>query len=551
MSLFKEPFCLFIVVLCLYPTDARPQTVDSFNASANAVVDTVATQPNGRVLVGGQFSSLDGESHVAFGSVLADGSLDHVFGSAFQPVSNFSPEEVVCTAIQSSGKVWLGGNFNALSRECLLRLNSDGSLDTNFDAGFLGANVWVDCLHSQPDGKLLVSGSFTMLLGQPVANLGRINEDSSLDSAFKAAPNGQVSAIALQPDGKIVVAGAFTSIGGGACNYIGRLNPDGTLDTNFNATAQRGLVSCLLVQPDGKILAGGLFTSLGGHPRTKLGRLNSDGSLDLSFNPQPDNHNSWGIRSLLLQTDSKILVGGDFVTMAGTNRPSIARLNSDGTLDPTFDAQVATSSPLGAEMVVSLAAQNDQHILVGGSFTFLDGAAHNNVGRLTNVDPSTQSLTNDTSSVTWLRGGSSIEVEYVTFEGSMDGTNWTFLGQGERIAGGWHLGGLSVAPNATVRARGFLSGGQWNGSTYYFETITGIQTTNPLVLVNDSGFGVRSNKFGFTISAQPGRVLIIESSTDLSNWQPVSTNTLQTPSIYFSQPYDPATAPRFFRAAVQ
>ncbi len=357
MSLPTERFCPIVLLLCLCSINARPQTVDSFNPSASTVVDTVAAQPNGRVLVGGPFSVVDGESHLAFGSLFTDGSLDDVFGSAFKPVSGISPEEVICTAIQGNGQVWLGGNFSTLSRECLLRLNTDGSLDTNFDAGFLGANAWVDCLHSQPDGKLLVSGSFTMLLGHPVADLGRLNADGGLDSAFKPAPNGQVSAIALQPDGKVVVAGAFTSIGGRACNYIGRLNSDGTLDTNFNATTARGSIFCLLVQPDGKILAGGIFSSLDGQPRTKLGRLNSDGSLDVSFNPQPDNHNSWGIRSLLLQTDGKILVGGDFVTMAGTNRPSIARLNSDGTLDLTFDAQVAASSPLGATMVVSLAAQ--------------------------------------------------------------------------------------------------------------------------------------------------------------------------------------------------
>ena len=550
MSRPQEWFCPFVLVLCLYSINAHSQTVDSFNPSANSVVNTVTAQSDGRVLVGGQFSILNAESHLGFGALFADGSLDEVFSSGFTPISS-PPEEVVCTAIQTNGEVWLGGNFSTGSRVCLQRLNSNGSTDTNFDAGFLGANVSVNCLHFQPDGKLLVSGNYTMLLGQPIGGLARLNSDGSLDSTFKPAPNAQVGAVALQPDGKIVVAGSFTSIGGGVCNYLGRLNSNGKLDTNFNASVSRGTVFCLLVQTDGKILAGGIFSSLDNQARTKLGRLNADGSLDASFNPQPDNHNSWGIRSLLLQTDGKILVGGDFVTMAGTTRPSIARLNSDGTLDLSFDAQVSAASPLGATMVVSLAAQNDQHILVGGLFPFLGGAPHVNLGRFANRDASTQSLTGDNSSVTWLRNGSSIEVEYVTFESSTNGSNWAPLGLGNRIAGGWHLDGLSLATNQLVRARGFLSGGQWNGSSYYFESTTGSLETQPLILVNDSGFGVRSNSFGFNISAQAGQVLTIESSIDLLNWQPVSTNTLQSNLFYFSQPYNAASPPRFFRAEVQ
>ena len=66
-------------------------------------------------------------------------------------------------------------------------------------------------------------------------------------------------------------------------NYLGRLNADGTLDTGFNPGAN-GWVRSLAVQPDGKILVGGDFTLLGGQSRNYLGRVNADGTVDTGFN---------------------------------------------------------------------------------------------------------------------------------------------------------------------------------------------------------------------------------------------------------------------------
>ena len=128
-----------------------------------------------------------------------------------------------------------------------------------------------------------------------------------------------VYATALQPDGKIVVGGSFTTLGGQPRSCIGRLNADGTLDTGFNPGAG-GLayhgVQCLAVQPDGKIVVGGNFETLGGQPRRCIGRLNSDGTVDPSFNPGLGGIQDYCfVQCLAVQADGKILVGGYFIAL--------------------------------------------------------------------------------------------------------------------------------------------------------------------------------------------------------------------------------------------
>jgi len=185
-----------------------------------------------------------------------------------------------------------------------------------------------------------------------------------------------VHATAVQPDGKIVVAGSFTTLGGRPRSCIGRLNPDGTLDTDFNSAAS-GLpappatptsVHCLAVQADGKIVVGGYFTTLNGQPRNCIGRLNSNGTVDPSFNPGLGGNNGYCfVNCLAVQADGKILVGGYFIALGGQPRSCIGRLNPDGTLDTDFNPGAGSS-------VYCLAVQADGKILVGGTFNRNDSA---------------------------------------------------------------------------------------------------------------------------------------------------------------------------------
>ena len=231
-----------------------------------------------------------------------------------------------------------------------------------------------------------INRPFVILLIVAAASL---SQAQSIADAFDPGANGIVQALAVQPDGKILVGGLFTTLGGGGTgttirNFIGRLNADGSLDTSFDAGANNR-VYAIVVQPDGRILVAGLFTTLGGggtgmSTRNFLGRLNADGNLDTTFNPGANGE----IYSLALQADGKILVGGNFSMVGGGGtgeaaRNRIARLNTNGSLDNSFD-------PGANGIVQALAVQSDGRILVGGQFTTLGGGGsgtftRNKIGR--------------------------------------------------------------------------------------------------------------------------------------------------------------------------
>src|SRR5439155_22596358 len=182
----------------------------------------------------------------------------------------------------------------------------------------------------------------------------------------------------------------------------------------------------LAVQPDGKILVGGTFTNLAGQTRTNIGRLNPDGSPDRLFNPGAlagafSSVTEGAVNCLAMQADGKILVGGSFTSLGGYARTNIGRLNLDGSLDTNFNTWANGGANIGGQ-VYSLAVESDGKVLVGGSFTNLAGEVRNNVGRLGNTEPATQSLIANDSTITWLRGGTSPEVWRTTFETSTDGT---------------------------------------------------------------------------------------------------------------------------------
>ncbi len=117
---------------------------------------------------------------------------------------------------------------------------------------------------------------------------------------------------------------------------LARLNADGSLDDGFNAfRSVNGIVRTIALQTDGKILIGGLLNAVNGQSRNGLARLNSNGSLDMSFNPvfgNPSSFESAAIRRILVQPDGKIMVGGFFSGVNGTARQNLVRLNADGTL---------------------------------------------------------------------------------------------------------------------------------------------------------------------------------------------------------------------------
>jgi hypothetical protein len=185
---------------------------------------------------------------------------------------------------------------------------------------------------------------------------------------------------------------------------------------------------------------------------------------------------------------------------------------------------------------------------VAGLFTSLGGEPHTDIGRLRNTDPATQSLAFKGSTLTWLRGGTSPEVWRTSFDFSTNGLDWTSLGAGTRISGGWQLTGVVVPRNASFRARGVTTGGYYNGSSWFVES----KSDSPAcILTDDVGFGLHSNQFGFNTRAQPGQAVVIEASTNFVSWLPLQTNLVTDAKLFLFADADSGRfSRRFYRARI-
>ncbi len=324
------------------PADYRfaPGTLDStFNPGVSFVVYTIALQPDGKMIVGGnQFIRLS-----------SDGTPD----STFNPDPGVNGRLVRTTTLQPDGKVIVGGNFT------ISRLNADGTLDSSFNPGIdvsdTGPDYRIRATALQPDGKVFVGGFFDSAVGNYIA---RLNADGSLDNTFNPGVGLVVYTIMPQPDGKVIVGGEFG---------IARLKDDGTPDSTFNPGSY-GLVRTIALQPDGKIIIGGDFTYFNSTNSTScngIARLNADGSLDASFNPGTGVTGSQitGVGTTALQPDGKVIIGGDFTFFNGASRNYIARLSADGSLDSTFDPGTSTNN-----VVRTTALQPDGKVVIGGNF---------------------------------------------------------------------------------------------------------------------------------------------------------------------------------------
>ncbi|HEX9962236.1 MAG TPA: FG-GAP-like repeat-containing protein, partial [Pyrinomonadaceae bacterium] len=339
-------------------------------------VYTIVKQPDGKILTGGNFTLANNRPASNIARFNADGSVDTTFSTFSVSVHGNGLRAV---APLPNGKIFIGGNFFRPSNgslTSLLRLNANGTFDSTFTPTVNGT---VYEIKVQPDGKILVGGSFTSFGGQSRVRLMRLNADGSLDTTFNYSAL-QVDSIALQPDGKIIVSEAASN-GNGTNNFkISRLNADGTIDNSFTATTTTGANYrgySLKIQPDGKILLGGVFFLFQGSARACLLRLNSDGSLDASFNPSITLLGLTQVRSVDIDGAGRIVIGGDFSAVNGAPRNKIARLNPDGTTDASFSHQSGAD-----DLVYAVRAEPDNRIIFGGDFRRYDGAIAYRFARL-------------------------------------------------------------------------------------------------------------------------------------------------------------------------
>jgi uncharacterized delta-60 repeat protein len=346
-----------------------------YGSGFNAIVNTIQIQSDGKILVGGEFTEYDGIPSNYIIRLNSDGSIDNTFdiGDGFDGT-------VRTISIQSDGKILVGGGFatyNGTPSNYIIRLNSDGSIDNTFDIGE-GFDNTVNTIQIQSDGKILIGGVFSSYDGIPANRIIRLNSDGSIDDTFVIGEgfDNWVYTIQIQIDGKILVGGIFTSYDNTNAFYIVRLNSDGSIDDTFVIGGGfNGGVRTIEIQSDSKILVGGDFTEYDGTPSNYFIRLNSDGSIDNTF-VIGTGFDNW-VYTIQIQIDGKILVGGNFSSYDGILSKFIIRLNSDGSIDNTFVVGTGFNNT-----VLTMLIKDNGTLLIGGGFSSYKQTTINKIIRL-------------------------------------------------------------------------------------------------------------------------------------------------------------------------
>lgn len=354
-----------------------------------------------RVCVVGGFATVGGYARPVIAAIARTGQVDLSFRHGRVGFAGTYPLEIRAVAELPDGKVLAAGAFNSIqdfSVSGVARLNSDGTVDTNFTCQLRGLSMWepaqVRSLVLEPDGKTVVGGYFKVPngAGSFMYGLAQLLPNGTVNTNFAAGLSGVVDdwdnpgwvhALLKQPDGKILIGGQFGKVHGVVRRNLARLNSDGTLDLTFSPSVGGPWewVTSLGYQSSGRIIVAGYFTSVNGIPRTNLACLRLDGSVDPNF-PTVPIYPSWdGLYAVAIQPDDKILIGGRFSRVYAREICAIARLLPNGELDTSFVAG-GVYFDTGPGVVWALAVQPDGKILIGGSFNGVNGQPRTCLARM-------------------------------------------------------------------------------------------------------------------------------------------------------------------------
>jgi uncharacterized delta-60 repeat protein len=374
--------------------------------TANEVINAVALQPDGKIVAAG-YSGNGTNDDFAVVRYNTDGSLDTSFDTDGKVTTGFgaaNTDIANAIAIQTDGKIVVAGySFYTDLVFAIVRYNTDGSLDTNFDTdGKVTTQIGSDGSFAksviiQSDGKIVAAGDAGSLFA-----LSRYNVNGSLDTTFDtdgkvttAVGNrslDSIKAMTLQSDGKILVTGSagvriltrecpvcpptaedFTDFA------VARLNTNGSLDTSFDTDGKvttRLLTGSTLegakaitLQSDGKIVVAGT-SSNGGVDSFAVFRYATNGSLDTTFDGDGQLTTDTGFQqratAISIQPNGKIVVAGTAYQYF-----SVVRYNSSGSLDTTFNTtgkllMTITDKVLAVNAMI---LQPDSKIVLAGSIS--------------------------------------------------------------------------------------------------------------------------------------------------------------------------------------
>ena len=377
--------------------DGSPDTSFNANLGASATIRQVLPQPDGKLLLFGDFSAVAGQTGPTLLRLNPDGITDSIFQPAVFGGASPGSAYPLTGALQPDGKLVVVGSFTSVGgqpRPGIARLLPAGGLDQTFQPSLTTSLEGVS-LAIQPDGKILVITSVTGA-ATPV-DLRRLLPNGTIDPSFYSYGFSQGFygftnlPPVVQPDGKILIATRAITYGTAPIGHLIRLLADGTLDPGFDnvhAALDKYSSGALLTYPGSlQLLANGqLLIATGRWPPTLfrypplstslpvgVALLNADGTHDATFTPLLQDYGQ--VNALDVQPDGKLLVGGNFSEINGTAVQNLARLLPNGVVDASFAANTDAT-------VYALARQPDGKVVIGGEFDYLNGAAHPPLARL-------------------------------------------------------------------------------------------------------------------------------------------------------------------------
>jgi uncharacterized delta-60 repeat protein len=317
--------------------------------------------------------------------------------SESNPSSPTDPIPTTPTVTKPSGEPFFNNNVTAITEDSLgrkiyagyfthftfnkenlvvkmARLNSDGSLDSTFDAG-IGFNSSVNHVLETTNKEIIATGPFTAFNKTSTTRLVKINPSGALDTSYTPGIYDNIYDMAFNPSGQIIAIGSFYywSIFANSQESIVRINSDGTRDTSFNIGTSFSPVRtayAIDIQSDGKAIVGGNFNSYRGSSSPKITRINTDGSYDSTFSVGTGFNAQ--VTDLRVLSDGSIIVIGDFTSYNGTiGVNKIAKLSANGVIDLTFNVNIGTGLIQTPNVVKEIAGVG---ILIGGGFDSFNGS---------------------------------------------------------------------------------------------------------------------------------------------------------------------------------
>ncbi len=396
-------------------------------AGTNGSISSIVAQPDGKFVITGFFSTYDGVSRLSGAARLnADGSLDASFDpgavlgedateNPSAPGTPLHPGAVASATLQPDNKIVVTGYFyraftgpaTSVSRSGIARFNADGSFDPTFDPGtglVLTSSPGSEqgsFIVAQSDGRLVVEGNFNQYNGNSTpAGFAHIEADGAYNASFSVGVGASwtnVAGLFVQPDDHIVVYGNFTLFNGVARNGIVRLDKTtGAVDAGFSTPpfsdyADIGTIQGMTRQADGKFVVFGAFHTFDGVASNGMARLETTGARDLSFNATDGvGPNGYTFCGAVRPSDGHIFVGGYFSTFGAgpAKRNNIALATATGLIDTAFAPPDGCTDGLPQVLVITV--QGDGKVIVGGIFTSVQNEPHYNFVRLNpngTIDP--------------------------------------------------------------------------------------------------------------------------------------------------------------------